>query len=196
MKNRIKSGDALLIVDVQRDFFPEGALPVPKGDEIIPVINTWIDVYCQKNLPIFASRDWHPPNHCSFLSEGGSWPQHCIQNTPGAEFHPEIRLPLETTIIDKADVRDIESYSAFAGKSKNGSTLDEELKKRQIRRLWIVGLALDYCVMSSALDALRHGYDTHLILAGTRAITEATGKAAIEKLVNAGVFIETDAAPL
>lgn len=195
MKNRTQMGDALLIIDAQKDFFPDGALPVPQGDEIIPIVNEWIQACQEKNLPIFASRDWHPVNHCSFKRHGGLWPQHCIQNSPGAEIHPEIHIPETTVIIDKADTPDVETHSAFEGKSKEGATLDQLFGEQNITRVWIVGLALDYCVHITALASVKRGYETHLILAGTRAISKKTGDQALKNLRKAGAVIETNPLP-
>lgn len=195
MKNRVQSGDALLIVDAQVDFFPQGALPVKNGDKIVPIVNEWIQACQEKNIPIFASRDWHPADHCSFKRLGGLWPDHCVQDTHGAQIHPSIQMPKEAIIINKADTPDVETYSAFEGRTKDGSTLDTLLRQQKIHRLWIVGLALDYCVVSTALAAISHGYETHLIPEGTRAISQETGDEALNSLQEAGAVIETHSHP-
>src|ERR1043166_10328535 len=106
----LKRGDALLIVDVQNDFCPGGALAVPAGDEIVPILNRWIAEAEAAHVPVFASRDWHPANHISFKPRGGPWPPHCIQNTPGSQFHPALKLPPDVRIISKAETSDVDSY--------------------------------------------------------------------------------------
>lgn len=191
MKNRLEKNDALLIVDAQIDFFPGGALPVARGDEIIPVINDWIAAALEKNIPIFASRDWHPFNHCSFKERGGPWPVHCVQHSEGARIHPQINLPENAIIINTAENPEKEGYSAFEGKSFEGVSLNQLLKQKNIQRIWINGLALDYCVCESALDAKQFGYEVHLLLAGTKPITQDTGEKALKRMEDAGVIIET-----
>src|SRR5437899_3543758 len=135
----LKSGDALLIVDVQNDFCPGGALAVRDGDAVVPVLNRWVAEAETSGVPVFASRDWHPENHISFKERGGPWPPHCVQGTKGSEFHAGLRLPANIVVISKATHPDRDSYSAF------GETpLADELRRVHARRLWIAGLALDY----------------------------------------------------
>jgi nicotinamidase/pyrazinamidase len=183
----LKPRDALLIVDVQNDFCPGGALAVSKGDEIVPILNRWIADAGAAGVPVFASRDWHPANHISFKARGGLWPPHCIQNTPGAQFHPDLKLPPGVRIISKAETADLDSYSAFGG-----TDLSERLRKEGIRRIWIGGLAQDYCVRATALDALREGFEVHLIVNGTRAVNVKPddGERAIEEIRRAGGILE------
>jgi nicotinamidase/pyrazinamidase len=190
MNTRLKNGDALLIVDAQNDFFPGGALPVPQGDKIIPYVNEWIDAALAAGVPIFASRDWHPANHCSFKEQGGPWPVHCVQHSEGAKIHPEIHLPPNVIIIDTADNPQKEGYSAFSGKTPQGVALDDALKNLGIGRIWVNGLAQDYCVCESALDGRAKGYEVHLLLDGTRPITQETGEVALQRMRDAGVVIE------
>jgi nicotinamidase/pyrazinamidase len=161
----MKVGDALLIVDVQNDFCPGGALAVDEGHRVVPILNDWIENATAAGIPIFASRDWHPPDHISFKERGGPWPPHCIAGTPGAEFHPDLRLPPDTRIISKADNPDVDSYSAFGG-----TDLAEQLRATGIKRVWIGGLTQDYCVRESALDAIREGFAVNVITAATRAV--------------------------
>ena len=176
-------GDALLIVDVQNDFCPGGALAVPDGDQVVPVLNEWMAEAGANGVPVFASRDWHPPNHVSFRERGGPWPPHCIQGTPGAAFHPGLRLPPDAEIISKAQMADQDSYSAFGG-----TGLAARLRRAAVKRLWIGGLALDYCVRASAIDAIREGFEVHLLVDGTRAVNvnSGDGQKALDEIRQAG----------
>jgi nicotinamidase/pyrazinamidase len=184
---RFKSGDGLLIVDVQNDFCPEGALAVPEGDEVIAVLNEWISDAIRENVPVFASRDWHPSDHVSFRHRGGPWPSHCVQHTPGAEFHPGLKLPANAQIISKGSDPDEDSYSAFGG-----TDLARLLGEARIRRLWIGGLAQDYCVKASALDAVRLDLEVHVIANATRPVNvrPEDGEAALREMQDAGVIVE------
>lgn len=190
--NEFKQGDALLIVDAQLDFFPNGALAVPHGHEILPEVNKWLNAAIERKIPIFASRDWHPSDHCSFHAQGGPWPKHCVQNDQGAQFHPDLQLPKHVIIINKAFNATDEGYSAFTGQTLDGAPLNDVLQEKNIKRLWINGLALDYCVSESALDARKYGYEVRLLLKGTRAITPESGRAALDRLKTAGVIIENN----
>lgn len=173
----IKNTDALVVIDVQGDFLPGGALAVPAGDEVVPVLAACVEAFAHNKCPIVASRDWHPPDHCSFQASGGPWPPHCIADSPGATIDPGLRLPDNATIIDKATSADKDAYSAF-----EGTTLDAQLRKLQTRRLFIGGLATEYCVLNTALDGLRLGYEVVLLTDAIRAIDQADGDQAIEKL--------------
>ena len=177
----LEPGDALLVVDVQNDFCPGGPLAVPEGDRIVPEINRWIELAVERGVPVFASRDWHPKDHVSFKERGGPWPPHCIQGTPGAEFHPGLRLPPNTTVISKAANPDKDNYSAFGD-----SDLAERLRITNTKRVWIGGLALDYCVKETAVDARRLGYEVHLIANATRAVNvhRGDGARALKQLEN------------
>jgi nicotinamidase/pyrazinamidase len=183
----LKKGDALLVVDVQNDFCPGGSLAVNKGDEVVPILNRWIGEAVKAGVPVFASRDWHPPNHISFKARGGPWPPHCIQNTPGAEFHPALNLPSDAHIISKANTPDVDAYSAFGG-----TDLSEHLRTLGVRRVWIGGLTQDYCVRTTSLDAIREGFEVHVIVSATRAVNVKPddGKNAIEEIRRVGVILE------
>src|SRR5207249_2158513 len=161
----LKSGDALLIVDVQNDFCPGGALAVRDGDAVVPVLNRWVAEAETSGVPVFASRDWHPANHVSFKERGGPWPPHCVEGTRGAAFHPDLRLPRNVQIISKAMDPDADSYSAFGGTDLAG-----RLRRAQVKTVWIGGLAQDYCVRATALDAIREGFEVHVITDATRAV--------------------------
>lgn len=196
MKSRLKKGDALLIIDAQKDFFPGGALPVPEGDLIIPVINAWIDAANAEKVVVYASRDWHPIDHCSFKEQGGPWPMHCVQKSSGADIHPDINLPENATLIDTADNPRKEAYSAFQGVTTVGrKPLDEAMKSQDIKRLWLSGLALDFCVCETALEGRKYGYEVHLLIKGTMPIHEETGEDALQRMRSAGVIIEEDCVP-
>jgi nicotinamidase/pyrazinamidase len=155
----IGNSDALLITDIQLDFLPGGALPIEGGDEIIPVLNDYVKRFQAGNAHVLASRDWHPQNHVSFRSQGGPWPPHCVQQTLGAKFSPNLNLPKDTVIISKATNPEIEAYSAF-----DGTSLAHELNACGVKRLFIGGLATDYCVVNSVVDALKLGFETIVLM--------------------------------
>lgn len=192
------SRKALLIVDVQNDFCPGGALAVPNGDKVIAPINN-MAVYAQRNddWRILASRDWHPADHCSFKEQGGPWPPHCVENTPGAEFHPSLRLTAKTTVISKGMIRAKEEYSLFGGVCirKNDWPLMPKMILRDCDTIYIGGLATDYCVKATALDAISKGFKTYLLTDACRAVNVNPGDEvrALNDMENAGVeFIATD----
>ena len=149
---------ALLVVDVQRDFCPGGALAVKSGDEVIPGLNLVIEAFERRRLPIFFTRDWHPVDHLSFRGRGGIWPPHCVQGTLGAELHPNLRIPATATIISKGTSRDAEAYSGF-----QGTDLEERLRGLGVDEIFLGGLATDYCVRESTLDALKAGFSVTVI---------------------------------
>ncbi|HDD31457.1 MAG TPA: nicotinamidase [Thermococcus litoralis] len=174
--------EALIIVDMQRDFMPGGALPVPKGDKIIPTIEGLIEKFKKKGALIVATRDWHPPNHISFKEQGGPWPRHCVQNTEGAEII--VKLPENAIIISKADEPDKEAYSGF-----EGTNLAEILKEKGIKRVYISGVATEYCVRATALDALRHGFEVYLIRDAVEGIKPEDEEKALKELEERGAKI-------
>jgi nicotinamidase/pyrazinamidase len=162
---RIARNDALIIVDVQNDFLPGGALPVPRGDEIIPVLNDYVNLFKSAKAKVFATRDWHPPNHVSFKPFGGPWPMHCLQNSEGARFHHSLKLPRDATVVSKAMDPERESYSGF-----DGTTLAQDLKASGASRVFVGGLATDYCVKRTVLDGIDTGFKTVLLSDATRGI--------------------------
>jgi nicotinamidase/pyrazinamidase len=180
----LKEGDGLCIVDVQNDFCRGGALAIEDGDTVIPVLNRWIKGALEAGVPIYASRDWHPAKHVSFKDQGGPWPPHCIQDTEGAEFHPELDLPQWVVKITKGVRLDQDQNSVF-----DETGLSKQLERDGVKRLWIGGLALDVCVLASVLDALKAGFDVCLIRKGTRAVTPEGGEDALEKMKAAGAKI-------
>jgi len=173
----------LVIVDVQRDFCPGGALPVPGGDAVVQVLNEYIEIFKKVRAPIYATRDWHPRNHISFKERGGKWPAHCVRNTEGAKFHPNLDLPVEAAIISKATDPDEEAYSGF-----EGTTLKEKLESKGVTRVFIGGLATDYCVKSTVLDAVRLGFETVLLEDAIRGVDSKRGDSekAVNEMVSAG----------
>ena len=183
----MQQGDALLIVDMQNDFCPGGALAVPEGDQVIPVLNRWIEEAQRQNIPIYFSRDWHPDTHVSFRERGGPWPPHCVQGTTGADFHSELSLPSNAEIISKGDDPEADAYSAFSG-----TDLNEKLRVAGIKRLWLGGLTQDYCVRETSLDAIRAGFEVHVIVDATRAVNVNSddGRRALEEIERAGAVLE------
>lgn len=179
-------GDALLIVDVQNDFCPGGALAVEEGDEVIAPLNASVRAAQSAGASIHASRDDHPPDHCSFKDRGGPWPKHCVQGTTGAEFHPELALPPDAQIVRKGQDPSFDQYSAF-----DQSGLGDELRRRGVSRVFIGGLALDVCVRQTALDGLKEGFRIILLRDATRAIDDAEGERTIRELRDAGAVITT-----
>ena len=149
---RPRDGDALLVVDVQRDFLPGGALGVADGDRVLAPINHAIALFAGR--PVFLTRDWHPPGHCSFREQGGPWPPHCVAGTRGAEFADELRLPADVQVVSKATQVERDAYSAFGG-----TDLERRLRDAQVRRVFIGGLATDYCVLHTVADARAAGFD-------------------------------------
>lgn len=166
----LKPGDALVIVDVQNDFLPDGSLAVPRGDEVVPVLNGYIALFQQHALPVYATRDWHPPDHCSFTAQGGIWPSHCVGGTPGAAFAAGLSLPQGTLVISKATTSESDAYSGFAG-----TDLARCLCEHNGTRLFIGGLATDYCVLNTARDALALGFRVNLLLDAIRAVDVQPG---------------------
>jgi len=180
---KIKQKDALIIVDVQRDFCPGGALPVPEGDAVVPVLNEYIKIFNKIGSLIYATRDWHPPNHASFKERGGKWPAHCVQNTQGAEFHLGLNLPVETATISKATDPNKEAYSGF-----EDTNLKEELENKGVTRVFVGGLATDYCVKNTVLDAVKLGFKTVLLEDAVRGVDLKLGDSekAVKEMMNAG----------
>jgi len=173
----IIENDALIIVDVQNDFCPGGALAVPEGDQIVPIINKYIGKFVSKNALVVATRDWHPKNHVSFKEYGGLWPAHCVQNSWGAEFHPMLNLPKNAIIVSKAYEPNVEAYSGF-----QGTELDKMLKERHVKRLFVCGLATDYCVKATVLDGLKLGYEVYLLVDAIKGVNVRPGDS--EKAIN------------
>lgn len=184
-------GDALVIVDVQRDFLPGGRLAVPAGDAVIPALNLAIDAFGERALPIIATRDWHPANHCSFVSQGGPWPAHCIAGSTGADFPQQLRIPATAIVMSKATQPQADAYSGF-----DGTGLAARLRSMGIRRIVVGGLATDYCVLATVRDALTHGLDVVVLLDAVRAVNRRAddGVAALDEMAARGAVLLTSQA--
>ncbi len=180
---QIRTGDALLVVDVQNDFLPGGTLAVPDGAAVIPVLSRYLALFHSKGLPIIATRDWHPSNHCSFREQGGPWPAHCIAQTAGAQFPANLQLPPSVFIISKGDDPTQEAYSGF-----QDTLLHAHLQTVGVTRLFVGGLTTDYCVLQTVRDARSLGYRVCLLTDGTRAVNVRPddGRKAQEEMVRLG----------
>lgn len=183
MPIRLTSKDALILVDVQNDFLPGGALAVPDAGDILPSLHAYIDCFQRHELPIYATRDWHPPDHCSFLPQGGIWPPHCVAGTPGAQFPADLRLPASATVISKAATPHEDAYSGFQGTALAGA-----LHARRIDRLFIGGLATDYCVLNTVKDALLEDFKVFLLVDAIKAVDvlPGDGESAIQDMLARG----------
>ena len=180
---------ALIVVDVQNDFCPGGTLAVPHGDEVVEPLNKLIDEFLERGEPVYKSRDWHPPTTKHFSDYGGVWPVHCVQNTKGAEFHPALRDDPRITVISKG-LGDTDCYSAF-----DETDLLEQLHQQNVEEVVVGGLATDYCVKSTVLDALGHGFKVKALANAMRAVDvqPGDGERAIEEMRTAGAsIISTD----
>lgn len=179
---------ALLVVDVQLDFCPGGALAVPEGDAVVSVLNRYISLFLRRGSPIFASRDWHPGDSAHFAANGGSWPPHCVKDTPGAQFHPQLQLPQEAIVISKGMSRWDDGYSALQGVTENGTPFAMLLRRMGIDRIFVGGLATDYCVKQSVLEALREDFTVTVLADAVRAVElkPGDGAAAFREMGAAG----------
>jgi len=160
-----RAGDALVLIDVQNDFLPGGSLAVAEGDAIVPLCNRYIALFQKYDLPIYATRCWHTPDHCSFQSQGGPWAPHCIAGTVGAAFAMDLQLPDSAVVIAKGESQDKDAYSGF-----ECTDLAERLRAQGVERLFIAGLATDYCVLNTVRDALAQGFQVCLLEDAIRAV--------------------------
>jgi nicotinamidase/pyrazinamidase len=184
-----RAGDGLLLVDPQNDFCPGGSLAVAEGDQVMPVLSAWAEAAARAGVPIFASRDWHPPKTTHFKEYGGVWPPHCVMGTRGAEFHPDLKLPAGVTVVSKGMGETEDAYSAFQARDDSGTPLRTLLDQRGVKHLYVGGLATDYCVKSSVLDAVENGFRVSLIPNGVRAVNlqPTDGEQALAAMQAAGV---------
>jgi nicotinamidase/pyrazinamidase len=184
---------ALLIVDVQNDFCPGGALAVPAGDEVVPLLNEYARKFAAAGHPVFASRDWHPEVTKHFKAQGGPWPPHCVADTPGAAFHPQLKLPRQTSVLTKGTSPTDDGYSAFEAEDESGRALGDVLSKGDVATLYVGGLATEYCVRASVLDGLEHGLDVVVLLDAVRGIDVKEGDVAraLDEMMRAGARTAT-----
>lgn len=179
----LNESDALIIVDVQNDFCHGGALPVPGGEGVVRVINP-LQMKFEK---LYFTRDWHPQDHCSFSEDPAftdqSWPVHCVQDSPGAEFQGSLHVPADATIISKGADPNEEAYSGF-----QGTGLAQHLRKSGVTRVFVAGLATDYCVKATALDAIKAGFETVLVEDGCRGVSDEDTARALSEMRVAGVI--------
>lgn len=182
----VTTDSAVLVVDIQNDFCPGGALPVPEGDAVVPVINLYVKKFSEMGLHIYFTRDWHPLKHISFKTAGGIWPEHCVQHTHGAELHPGLIIPEEAIIIEKGTAPHKDAYSAF-----QGTILETELRENGISTLFIGGLATDYCVRSTVLDALHAGFEVFFLSDASKGVEVHPGDSerAIDEMLKAGAVM-------
>ncbi len=187
----VRGKPALLIVDLQNDFCPGGALPVPEGDAIVPRVNRAIELFERRGLPVLASRDWHPRETKHFKALGGAWPPHCIQKTKGARFHRELRLPKHAIIVSKGMDPEEDSYSAFQAVTREGRDLESVLHDLGVGELFLCGLATDYCVRASAIDGSKRGFRTWVFEDAVRGVDVKSGDsdAALAEMKTHGVTL-------
>ena len=176
---------ALIVVDVQNDFCPGGSLAVERGDEVVAPLNRLIEEFLERGEPVYKSRDWHPPETKHFTAYGGTWPVHCVQNTRGAEFHPALSDDPRVRVVSKGE-GDEDNYSAF-----DGTTLAADLRREGVREVWVGGLATDYCVKNTVLDALREGFRVRALSDAMRAVNLQPGddRRALEEMRAAGAEV-------
>ena len=181
----VEARRALIVVDVQNDFCPGGSLAVGRGDEVVAPLNRLIEEFLGRGEPVYKSRDWHPPRTKHFADYGGTWPVHCVQGTRGAEFHKDLLDDPRVQVVSKG-TGDENSYSAF-----DGTTLAEDLRRQGVREVWVGGLATDYCVKNTVLDALREGFSVRAVSDAMRAVNlrPGDGQLALEEMRAAGAEV-------
>jgi nicotinamidase/pyrazinamidase len=180
---------ALIVVDVQNDFCPGGSLAVSKGDEVVVPLNTLISEFLARGEPVFKTRDWHPPKTKHFTLYGGTWPVHCVQGTHGAEFHERLTDDPRVTVVSKGTDESTDGYSGF-----DGTNLAQALRNEGVGEVWVGGLATDYCVKHTVLDALREGFEVKALADAMRAVNVNAddGAKALEEMRSAGAEIVGD----
>jgi len=183
------STTALILVDVQNDFCPGGALAVPEGDRIVGAVNRLAPAFPF----VAATKDWHTPDHVSFEQQGGPWPPHCVQGTPGAELHPDLDRSNIDLIVRKGYLPDRDTFEGLEAVSESGDSLDKVLKEREVDSIYVAGLATDYCVKATVLDALKKGYRVFAVTDAMRAVNlePDDGRQALEEMAAAGAELVT-----
>jgi nicotinamidase/pyrazinamidase len=187
------SRDALVIVDVQNDFCPGGALAVPDGDRVVPALNRYAERFASRGAAVLATRDWHPARTRHFKAWGGVWPPHCVQDTPGAAFHADLALPADTEVVSKGMDPELDAYSAFQAETADGMPFAAALGERGIGRLFVGGLATDYCVKATVLDALKEGFEVVVLRDASRPVDvqPGDGDRALAEMTAAGAHSAT-----
>jgi nicotinamidase/pyrazinamidase len=182
---------ALVIIDVQNDFCPGGTLAVAGGDEVVPLLNAYAETFAAAGRLVIADRDYHPGRTTHFVQFGGDWPAHCVQGTPGAEYHPDLRLPAGTVHVIKGMGAEEDAYSAFQGRDTEGQPFTDLLSNRGIRKLYVGGLATDYCVRYTVLDALKAGFEVVVLADACRGVNVQPGDAdrALDEMQTAGAVV-------
>lgn len=180
---------ALILVDVQNDFCPGGALAVSEGDQIVPIINRLMPKFSL----VISTQDWHPANHISFKDQGGPWPPHCVQGSRGSELHSALETGPIAHYFRKASSPEKDDYSEFAGKDDRGRKLDQVLKSKGVKKLYVVGLATDYCVLETVLDGLKLGYEVYPVTDAMRAVNvnPEDGENALQRMAGSGAILVT-----
>lgn len=180
--------ECLVVVDAQNDFCAGGALAVPDGGKIMPRVNEYVKLFTSMGIRVFATRDWHPEKTVHFKDNGGKWPAHCVQGSKGAAFHPGLRLPGDCTVITKGDGPASEGYSGFDGHDNDGRGFALILKESGIKRLYVCGLATDYCVKATVLDAIKEGFQAVLLIDAIKGVdlTAGDSKKAIIEMIEGG----------
>jgi len=189
---------ALVVIDVQNDFCPGGALAVVEGDQVVAPLNRYIGRFADAGLPIFATRDWHPEKTIHFKAYGGLWPPHCIQGSKGAEFRADLALPGDAVIVSTGTALDEEGYSGFDGIDSFGVGLAELLRRCDVARIYVGGLATDYCVKQTVLDGLKYGFAMTVLADAIRGVELAPGDSqrAVQEMLRAGADVIHDIAGL
>jgi nicotinamidase/pyrazinamidase len=181
-------GDVLLVVDVQNDFLPGGALGIAGGDAVVTPLNRLLAAWRARGLPVYLTRDWHPPGHCSFAAQGGPWPVHCVAETPGAEFSPLLEREPGDVVVSKATRPERDAYSVL-----DGTGLADEFRRSGVRRVFVGGLATDYCVRATGLDARAANLDVVVLSDAVCAVNvhRDDGATALAELAEAGAALAT-----
>jgi len=186
MNMEVEPKKALIIVDVQNDFCPGGSLAVAHGEEVVAPLNKLMKEFLDRGEPVFKTRDWHPEKTKHFQIYGGTWPVHCVQNTKGAEFHPDLLDDPRVTIVSKGFDESADGYSGF-----DGTRLAETLREEDVKEVWIGGLATDYCVKETVLDARREGFKVKALADAMRPVNlnPEDGEKAVAEMSAAGAEI-------
>jgi len=187
----MKAKQALVVVDLQNDFCPGGALGVRDGDQIIPAVNRYVELFLNKSLPVFVSRDWHPKTSKHFQEAGGPWPPHCIQNTSGANFHDDFRVPDQAIVLSKGIDPELDGYSVFEAQDLHGNCFKDLLDEMGVKELFIGGIATDYCVRMTSLDGLNNGFDIHVLTDAIKGVDEMASQQTIKEIVGKNGNLKT-----